>query len=54
MKINCDAFKTFSRIDIFKKLLWQRKFTTLGQAPGFTHRHWTKLERLSRDQHYSM
>jgi len=27
---------------------------TLGYAPGLTRKHWTRLERLARDRHFSL
>ncbi len=28
--------------------------STLGQPPGLTHQHYTKLERLAKDKHSSL
>jgi len=28
------------------------RFSTLGYAPGLTHKHYTRLARLARDKHY--
>jgi len=28
--------------------------STLGKAPGFTHKPWTMLERLANDKHYNL
>jgi hypothetical protein len=30
------------------------RYSTLGWAPGLTHKHKTRLERLGRDKHYSL
>jgi hypothetical protein len=30
------------------------KCSTLGLAPGLTHKHYTRLEKLARDKHSSL
>ncbi len=30
-----------------------KRCSSLGQAPGLTHKHYTRLERLARDKHFS-
>jgi hypothetical protein len=30
------------------------RLSTLGEAPGLTHKHKTKPERLARDKHFSL
>ncbi len=40
-----DSFITYEEIEV----LWM-----LSPAPGFTHRHYTRLEKLSVDKHISL
>ncbi len=30
------------------------EYSTLGQAPGITHKHLNRLDRLARDKHFSL